>query len=90
MKSREIPKNLKWLDPAVSERSPALDDASSICELTQTMIATEDVGSGGDRIRSAASGVRAAIGDPMRTGGVALGKLRGKFLRRLGRGRVSR
>ena len=90
VRSSEIPGNLDWLDPAVSERSLSLEDASSICEITQAMIAAEDGGSGGDRVRSPSSGLRAAIGDPMRTGGVVLGKLRGKFRRRLRRGRVPR
>ena len=90
VRSSEIPGKLDWLDPAVSERSLSLEDASSICEITQAMIAAEDGGSGGDRVRSPSSGLRAAIGDPMRTGGVVLGKLRGKFRRRLRRGRVPR
>ena len=90
IRSCEIPGNLDWLDPAVSERSPALDGPFSIGEITQVMIAAEDVVSGGDRVRSASSGLRALIGDPMRTGGVVLKKIRGKALRRVGRGGASR
>ncbi|MEO2032400.1 MAG: glycosyltransferase family 4 protein [Planctomycetaceae bacterium] len=90
VRSSEIPGNLNWLDPAVSERSFSLEDASSICEITQTMIAAEDAGSGGNRVRSQSAGVRAAIGDPMRTGAVVLRKLRGKFLRCLRQGRAPR
>jgi len=90
VRSREVPENLEWLNPAISKRPFSLEDASSLCEITQAMIAAEDAGPGGNRVRPPVAGVRAAIGDPMRTGGVALRKLRGKFLRRLGRGRVSR
>ena len=90
VRSREVPENLEWLDPAVSAGSPSLNDASSICEITQAMIAAEDAGPGGIDGRSRSAGLRAAIGDPMRTGNVVLKKLRGKFLRRQGRGRVSR
>lgn len=90
VRSREVPENLEWLAPAVFEGSPFRKDASSICEITQKMIAAEYAGAGGNRVRPPVAGVRAAIGDPMRTGGVVLRKLRGKFLRRLDRGRVSR
>jgi len=90
VRSSEIPGNLNWLDPAVSERSLSLEDASSICEITQAMITAEDTGPERNGLLSQSSGVRAAIGDPIRTGGVVLGKLRGKLVRRLRRGRGPR
>ena len=89
-RSREVPGDLDWMPPAVSEGSTSLEDASSICETTQTMITTGDAGPGGIVARPPSAGVRAAIGDPVRTGAVVLRKLRGKFLRRLGRGGASR
>ncbi len=79
-RSLRLPKDLDWLDPALFKQTSSHGHSESICDITQVMTASDD-----SRIRSLDhnrnSPLRIAMDNPIRTGAIALNKLRGKVQR---------
>jgi glycosyltransferase involved in cell wall biosynthesis len=79
-RSLRLLEELDWFDPAVFKQPGSRVDSESICDITQVMIASDD-----SRERTSdvhrISPLRLAMDSPIRTGILALNKLRGKVQR---------
>jgi hypothetical protein len=79
-RSLRLPKHPDWLDPALFKQTSSSVDSESICDITQVMIAND-----GSRMQSSdhnrIPALRIAMNSPIRTGTIALNKLRGKVKR---------
>jgi len=79
-RSLRLPKHPDWLDPALFKQTSSSVDSESICDITQVMIAND-----GYRMQSSdhnrIPALRIAMNSPIRTGTIALNKLRGKVKR---------
>jgi hypothetical protein len=79
-RSLRLLEELDWFDPAVFKQLGSRVDSESICDITQVMIASND-----SRERTwdvhRISPLRLAMDSPIRTGILALNKLRGKVQR---------
>ncbi len=80
VRSVQLPEDLDWFDPALFKQSSACVDSESICDTTQVMI-VNDGARAGNSDNHHTSPLRVAMDSPIRTGIIALNKLRGKVQR---------